>query len=1165
MNLINEGIKQGLIKFDDEQKYITYLNQNKQRNYNNPEEKVQAETFLKLILVYGYSPERILQFVSVTMGSSTKESDIIVYNDDQKQSPHILVECKKQEVSELEFKQAIDQAFSYAIAEGAKYVWVTSGIKDEYFEVPKEKPKARISIPDIPQFGVTKLAKYKYAKGGGEVNRQRLFELEKVTEDDLTRRFKQAHNALWGGGELNPSTAFDELDKLIFCKIWDEKKHRKQGEPYDFQIFREEQEEKTNESLTTRIKSLYNEGKKQDPEVFKDDIRLSPEKLRTVVGYLEGINLVDTDLDSKGRAFETFMGSFFRGDFGQFFTPRNIVKFIVDVLPITNDSLVLDTSCGSGGFLLHVLDKIRKQADEYYPQEEGQKETAEHKDFWHDFAEKNLFGIEINEQIARTAKMNMIIHDDGHTNVISADGLLPSEEIIKKTNNQGFSYNRFDFIITNPPFGSIVKQTEQAYMQNYGFAMKEVDWLNPKSKQSGRENQNTEILFIEQCYKFLCEGGYLAIVIPDGILTNSSLQYVRDWIEEKFRIVGVVSLPQTAFQATGAGVKSSILFLKKHDFTTTEKIQQQILGLQDALKNKYKYLDLLKSLEKEKKEKVKNLDGFNNVEGLEGKALKDSESFKEWTQEINNEYRERIDEIKANLLDDYLTEKQKLLHDYSIFMAIAEDIGYDATGKATNNNELDVIGKELTRFIDAVNKGNDSFFLSEDVDKNKVFLVSIKELDERIDPNYYRPFSKLIKYLYKPQTLSNISTIIMHPPEYKRIYSDSDNGIQLIRSQNVRPDGINMTNSPVYLDSSVLSDRDIYPSIGDILIVRSGVNAGDTATIIEELPNCIIGADTLLVKVKEYINPKFIQVFFSLSFGKEIMERHITGATNKHISPYNLAKVKIPILPLSIQNQIVAKMDNAYTSKKQKEAEAQKLLDSIDDYLLGELGIELPQPSENTVSDRIFYRKLSDISGSRFDPNTYQQERLKAIQNISNGIYPTQQLYQVVLFRKDISKEIPEETIYIGMENIVSNTGEWINTDLKETISSALCFHKNDILFPKLRPYLNKVHYCKFSGLCSTEFHVLYSEKESNKFLANFLLSRIIVYQTKYLMSGNTLPRLQSEDIRKLLIPIPPLEKQNEIAEHITKIREKAKQLQAEAKIELEQAKIEVEKIILGE
>ncbi|VAW36482.1 Type I restriction-modification system, DNA-methyltransferase subunit M / Type I restriction-modification system, specificity subunit S, partial [hydrothermal vent metagenome] len=413
MDLIQEGINKGLIKFDDEQKYITYIRQNKRRNYRKPEEEVQAEAFLKLILVYGYDPKRVQQFVSVKIGSDTREADIIVYNDDAQESAHIVVECKKADVSELEFEQAVKQGFSYA-ATGtvrAKYFGVTSGIKDAYFEIPEKEPRKYLSIPDVPQFGVSQLAKFKYIKGGGTVNGQKLFDLETVTEDELTRRFKQAHNSLWGGGELNPSEAFDELDKLIFCKIWDERKRRKKGEPYDFQIFKEKNESETNRALQKRIYALYAEGRKKDPEVFKDDIRLSAAKLRTVVGYLESVNLGETDLDSKGRAFETFMGSFFRGDFGQYFTPRPIVKFIVDTLPIDNDSLVLDSSCGSGGFLLHALDKVRKQADDYY--DAG---TIAHYTHWHNFAQHNLFGIEINEQIARTAKMNMIIHDDGHTN-----------------------------------------------------------------------------------------------------------------------------------------------------------------------------------------------------------------------------------------------------------------------------------------------------------------------------------------------------------------------------------------------------------------------------------------------------------------------------------------------------------------------------------------------------------------------------------------------------------------------------------------------------------------------------------------------------------------------------------------------------------------------------
>lgn len=703
MNLVQEGVNKSLVTFDNNGKYVVYRHQNKRRSYDDPEEKVQTETYLRLILTYKYPPDRIRVFSSVRMGSEAREADIVVFADDQLKSPFIIVECKKAEVSELEFSRAVDQAFSYAVAEGAKYVWVTSGLKNEYYEVTTKRPKERIAIPDVPQFGVKGLARFKFAKGGGQTKTgQKLFELDTVSEDELTRRFQQAHQALWGGGELNPSEAFDELDKLIFCKIWDERKARKVGEPYDFQIFTEETKEQTEKSLLKRIKDLYQEGRKRDPEVFKDDIRLGAAKVRTVVSYLEGINLSETDLDSKGRAFETFMGSFFRGDFGQYFTPRVIVKFIVDSLPITNESLVLDTSCGSGGFLLHALDKVRKSADEYF--EQGSNKYYR---YWHDFAMSNLYGIEINEQIARTAKMNMIIHDDGHTNVVTADGLLPADELREKSKNQGFKYSRFDFIITNPPFGSVVKQTEKAYMHQYRFAAREVDWLNPKSMTAQRPNQDTEILFIEQCHKYLREGGYLAIVIPDGILTNSSLQYVRDGIEELYRIVAVISLPQTAFAATGAGVKSSVLFLRKHPNDVTKKIRQMKQEIKDIIRKKHKLEEALLSLEEERKNVLKNLTGFKNETGLTGKELKQSEAYKVWAKNVSELYKEKVEEFRRRLSEIYVERKRKALEDYTIFMAIADDIGYDATGKPTRVNELEPIGHNLSRFIAAIDDGKE--------------------------------------------------------------------------------------------------------------------------------------------------------------------------------------------------------------------------------------------------------------------------------------------------------------------------------------------------------------------------------------------------------------------------------------------------------------------------
>lgn len=716
---IKIGIEQGFISFNEEMSRITYIHQNKQRNYNNPEEKVQAETFLRLIVDYKYPVNRIKQFVSVTMGSDIKEADIVVYDDDMCIRPHILIECKRQEVSEAEFQQAINQAYSYAFAlpGEVKYVWVTSGIKSDYFEVDKNQ-NTRNQLPDIPQFGVKNVASYKYVYDAQylpeESGKQRFFDLSIIDQSELTRRFKQAHEALWAGGQLNPSEAFDELDKLIFCKIWDERMPRRMGEPYDFQIITVPKEDEKNEAkrrliendnLYKRVMALYEEGRKKDKEVFRDNIRLTPEKIRTVVGYLESVNIGETDLDSKGRAFETFMGSFFRGNFGQYFTPREIVKFIVDVLPIEHDSKVLDTSCGSGGFLLYALNKVRNKASELYPN--YSKDVRQYDrwfKYWHDFAEKNLYGIEISEQISRAAKMNMIIHDDGHTNVITSDGLVSDETIINKTNNQGFKYGTFDFIITNPPFGSTVRQSEQAYLKTYQLGKKEEDWLAVATPpQNIRDGQSTEVLFIEQDYKFLKEGGFLAIVLPDGILTNRSMQYVRTQIEDWFRIVAVVSMPQTAFMANGAGVKSSVLFLKKWTKKESEQLVNTKKSIECRLLIDNNYLTLRQTWDKEVRQKQKEkLTEIKNRKKITATAAKQSEEYKIWNTDLLAEYASKVDELKSLLADEYQRAKQKELTDYSIFMAIADNIGYDATGKKTTINELDIIGEELKKFINSL-------------------------------------------------------------------------------------------------------------------------------------------------------------------------------------------------------------------------------------------------------------------------------------------------------------------------------------------------------------------------------------------------------------------------------------------------------------------------------
>lgn len=658
--LFIEGQKSNYISISEKGDitYIEYHCKNgTKRKLQNPEEFVQATVFLRLITEYNYSPLNISVNEEVQVGSSRKEADLLVYNDNNTKIL-IVVECKEDQINERQFQIAIDQAYAYAHALAGQYVWVTSGIRNEYFEIVELYPVERISISDIPKRD-GKVDRFKYVKGGREP--------QPGTKAQLMQKFKSAHDALWGGGALAPTTAFDELDKLIFCKIWDEKwkdnARNTKGEPFAFQIiyYPEDQNDKQNTKakveLEKRVRQLYEQGRKKDPEVFKDDIKLDKHKIYTVVQYLQDINLSRTDLDSKGLAFQKFMGEFFRGDFGQFFTPDAIVDFIVKSIGIDRNWKILDTSCGSGGFLLHALKEVRDEADKLYDDEIGI--GASWKDYWHEFAEKHLFGIEINEQISRVAKMNMIIHDDGHTNIITNDGLKNNKAIEIENRNLNFQDGTFDLIMTNPPFGSSVKADEVSYYKEYELFEKNLGITEIKdriidndNKNKWRTSQSTEVLFLERCYKYLNEeNGYLAIVIPDGILTNSTSQYVRDWLIEHFRILAVVSLPQHTFSHVKAGVKSSILFLKKHPKELTKRFEQSLADIKVLVRKE-------KGLGKEQR-----------------------------AERMLNLYKETIFDYSQ---------------DYEVLMLEVENVGYDATGKDIEGCELQKVAQQIKNFISNV-------------------------------------------------------------------------------------------------------------------------------------------------------------------------------------------------------------------------------------------------------------------------------------------------------------------------------------------------------------------------------------------------------------------------------------------------------------------------------
>ena len=526
---------------------ITYLTVNLTERYSDPEEQVRAEFWAELIYRYGYEPHRIGIEIVVPDRTPSDRADLVIFRDDERKRPYAVVECKQDGITDAEFNQAVEQACGNGTWAKfrADYVMVVAGATRRAFDFTGTYgvlEREENIIADLPR-AYGKPEEYKYHKGGS-------LDIQPVSKWSLIAAIGKCHQTLWGGGRLSPPAAFGELCKIIFVKISDEQAKRKKGEPYEFQIKTHE----TSRRLAERIRALYETQKQKDPEVFTETIKIDDATLRTVVSHLESINLSKTDLDTKGLAFEQFMDGFFKGDFGQYFTPREIIAFAVEMMQPTNEDVILDPACGSGGFLLHALDAVRREASEYY--DEG---TEEHFKHWHDFAQKRLFGIEINDEIARVAKMNMILHDDGHTNVIGTDGL----DRIDRLNeiNRGFRKDQFDLVLTNPPFGSQYDKSQHPHLDEFYLG----NQADAKGKLKPRRNQKTDILYIERIWEFLKPGGRAAIVLPDGTLTNSSLQYVRDFLLERFRLLAVVSLPQTAFAHYGAGVKSSLIFVRKRE------------------------------------------------------------------------------------------------------------------------------------------------------------------------------------------------------------------------------------------------------------------------------------------------------------------------------------------------------------------------------------------------------------------------------------------------------------------------------------------------------------------------------------------------------------------------------------------------------------------------
>ena len=549
------------------------------------------------------------------------------------------------------------------------------------------------------------------------------------TRDEFSKLLFKCHNIIRNNDKLSPEAAFDEISKILCIKIRYEREND-EGQIFSKERFVENRKayEKLNKEMGVSnaipfYQNLFEKTKQQfaADHLFDDNAKIDirENSFEQIVKELEIYNLSTTSDDVKGIAFEKFLGKTFRGELGQFFTPRTIVDFMVSVLDPQEGELVCDPCCGSGGFLIkafeYVREKIEKDierqkedikaqfyGDDYDKMSDKQKQEVEaevSQTFSYLNEELNInnekgrlrslsfdciYGTDANPRMARTAKMNMIMHGDGHGGVHHHDGLL---------NVNGIFENRFDVILTNPPFGARVEKdlkiseadkfTDEAKIKEYKERYGKEEYeraLSQVNDNVGKSLLNlykidsslTEVLFIERCLNLLKPGGRMGIVLPEGVLNNTNLQKARDFVEGKAKILLIVSIPQDVFIASGATVKPSLLFFKK--FTEEEAFEFSQILHQAYMDVSSKYEDEVSELE----EKIK-------LRGKDALTKEDKKACRAKLKAIQ----ERMEaEIKSIVKEQF---------DYEIPIAEVQKAGISSTG-AEIENELIPLAQEFAPY-----------------------------------------------------------------------------------------------------------------------------------------------------------------------------------------------------------------------------------------------------------------------------------------------------------------------------------------------------------------------------------------------------------------------------------------------------------------------------------
>lgn len=462
-----------------------------------------------------------------------------------------------------------------------------------------------------------------------------------------------------------------------------------------------------------------------------------------------------------------------------------------------------------------------------------------------------------------------------------------------------------------------------------------------------------------------------------------------------------------------------------------------------------------------------------------------------------------------------------------------------------------------------------SFMLSTAVNPSKVFIEQKTNIAGRLDPFYWRPELVTLEKQIRKVTPHRLREFVHKlaggatpsTTEAETHYTDAEDGVPFIRVQNLS------TTGKLNLEDCKRITRSTHEGLlrrsrlsgGELLVKITGVGRMAVASVAPEGFEGNINQHIVAIRTKDFATSEALAAYLNLDMAERLASRRSTGGTRPALDYPALLSI-----PVVVDDRIPALMNKAVEHYQSQTKIADGLLATIDDVLLNELGILRPPEPPNTLTSRIFQRYLSEVTGRRLDPIANQEKRRHLEQAIQAARYQVVPLRKLVKTAKTIVDDIGEGQTYVGLENISGESGDYIPTSDKETVGTAIEFGPGQILFPKLRPYLNKTHLAAFSGICSTEFHVFTPCGVSGEFLSAFLRSKAIVGITSLLMTGNTLPRLQMSDIEALPIPVPPLPIQRKVCTQISEIQSKARALREMARADLEKAKRDIEALILG-